>query len=394
MNLMLRAAIALLLLSPGLVCAGDTLRPEVSKPLQAAQTLLKQQKYRDALAQVAAADAVSGKTPYESFIIERMRSSAALGAGQLDIAAKSSTSVIATGRLSKDEMKQVSQSMAIAYYRDKQYAKVPAWVQNYDQYGGADPAVDQLLAQSDFLSGNYADATKELRQHLDAQNKAGQRPSEDELQLLANCALKQKDDEAYRLAMEQLVRYYPKKDYWVDLISRVQAAGSSDQLNLDIYRLKRATGTLSGAADYVEMAEMSLQAGCPTEALQVLAEGYQAKILGNGPGAARQQRLKELAQRQAIGAKPSVGQLADADAKVNTGYEQVAAGKIDAGIAMMKMAITQGGLKSPDVATLRLGEASLIAGRTTDASRAFQAVRSGSAKSLASLWEIQANRKP
>lgn len=392
MTPVLRAAVALLLLSPGLVWGGDSLRPEVSKPLQAAQTLLKQQKYQDALAQVAAADAVSGKTPYESFIVERMRSSAALGAGQVDVAAKSSTAVIATGRLSKDEMKQVSQSMVIAYYRDKQYAKVPPWVHSYEQYGGADPAVDQLLAQSDFLAGNYADAAKELRQRLDAQGKAGEKPTEDELQLLANCALKQKDDEGYRVALEQLVRYYPKKDYWIDLISRLQAAGSSDLLNLDIYRLKRATGTLSGAGDYVEMTEMSLQSGCPAEALQVLAEGYQAKVLGNGPEAARQQRLKDLAQRQAAGEKPGVGQPVDADAKINAGYDLVVGGKADAGIAMMKAAIAQGGLKNPDVATLRLGEAALMAGRAADASRAFQAVRGG-AKGLARLWDIQASRK-
>ena len=52
---------------------GEALRPEVSKPLQAAQELVKAQKYKEALAKTQEAAAVANKTPYEVYIIERMR---------------------------------------------------------------------------------------------------------------------------------------------------------------------------------------------------------------------------------------------------------------------------------------------------------------------------------
>ena len=46
------------------VHAQESLRPEVGKPLQAAQELMKAQKYKEALAKIREADAVSGKTAY------------------------------------------------------------------------------------------------------------------------------------------------------------------------------------------------------------------------------------------------------------------------------------------------------------------------------------------
>ena len=59
----------------------DAVRPEVGKPLQAAQGLVKQRKGREALAEVAKAEAVPNRTPYENFLIQQMRGSAAAAAG-------------------------------------------------------------------------------------------------------------------------------------------------------------------------------------------------------------------------------------------------------------------------------------------------------------------------
>jgi len=76
-----RLFVAALMLAAGLAQAQETLRPEIGKPLQAAQELLKEGKYKDALGKVREADAVSDRTPYENYILDRMRGSAAAGAG-------------------------------------------------------------------------------------------------------------------------------------------------------------------------------------------------------------------------------------------------------------------------------------------------------------------------
>src|ERR1035441_8666764 len=63
---------------------------------------------------------------------------------------------------------------------------------------------------------------------------------------LINAATKLGDNNAVVYAMEKLVTYYPKKEYWVDLMSRMQRKPTfSDRLSLDAYRLSLATGSMT-----------------------------------------------------------------------------------------------------------------------------------------------------
>src|SRR5439155_26319575 len=78
---------------------GEALRPEVGKPLQAAQDLLKSHDYKGAIERIQQADAIGNKTAYESYIIARMRGAAAAGAGDNDTAAAAFDAVLASGKL-------------------------------------------------------------------------------------------------------------------------------------------------------------------------------------------------------------------------------------------------------------------------------------------------------
>ena len=90
--------------------------------------------------------------------------------------------------------------------------------------------------------------------------------------------------------MEKLVTYYPKKEYWVDLLSRMQRKPNfSDRLSLDAYRLSLATGSMATPADYMEMAQLALQADLPSEGKQVVDKGFASGALGTGAEAERAQ---------------------------------------------------------------------------------------------------------
>ena len=77
-----------------LAYAADTVRAEVGKPLQEAQKLASSGKNKEALAKLREADSVSGKTAFESYQIERVRASAAAGAGDNATAIKAFEAVI------------------------------------------------------------------------------------------------------------------------------------------------------------------------------------------------------------------------------------------------------------------------------------------------------------
>ncbi|MDP5007519.1 MAG: hypothetical protein NWQ13_00590, partial [Glaciimonas sp.] len=94
----------------------ETVRPEIGTPLNAAQALIKDKKYSEALVQLRTTDAVAAKTPYEAFAIERMQAMLAAVTGDNALAIKSLETVIASGRLSPTEQSAYVQTLAQEYY--------------------------------------------------------------------------------------------------------------------------------------------------------------------------------------------------------------------------------------------------------------------------------------
>ena len=377
---------------------GETVRPEVGKPLQAAESLYKQKKHREALAKVAEADAVAGKTAYENYVIQRTRGSIAAAAGDHEAAARAFEAVIGSGRSSPAEQLKMMQAIAGLYYQAKDYSKAAQWANRYQKEGGSDPAVRTVLVQSYFLNNDCASVAKAVGD-VSAEAKNGRRPSEQELQILANCYLRQKDTGGYVAAIEKLVVHYPKKEYWTDLLARVQKKpGFSDRLALHVFRLRFATGNLTKTDDYLEMAQLALQAGVPAEAKAVVDKGYEVKALGNGKDGERHQRLrdlvtKSLAEAQKNRAKDESEALAAKDGNdlVKLGMSYVYEGKPDKGLSLIEQGIKKGGLKRPEDAKLLLGEAQLYAGHKAKGVQTLKTVQGNDgAADIARLWVLHA----
>ena len=382
--------------------AQDTVRPEIGKSLQSANELIKAGKYKEALAKVRDADAVAGKTANESYMVERMRIAAASGAGEVDTAAKSFEALSSSGKVSAADKARMAESIAGAYYRAKDYPKAMQWSQRYFKEGGTSASIRTLLIQSQYLSGDFAGAAKELVAEVQGAEKAGTPPAEDRLKLLLNAALQNKDNNTYVYAVEKLVTYYPKKEYWVDLLSRMQRKPNfSDRLALDAYRLSLATGSMTAASDYMEMAQLALQAGLPAEAKQVVDKGFAANVLGAGAEAERHKRLRDLVTKKIDEdkkARADTEKQASADkdgtALVNVGFNLVFEGQAPKGLAMMQQGIAKGGLKRPEDAKLHLAIAHLSAGDSAKAQAGLKTVggTDGTAD-LARLWALYARRK-
>ena len=379
---------------------GDAARPEVGKVIQAARELIQAKKYKEALAKVQETNAVPNLNAYEKFVIDLTRGSAAQGAGERDTAISSFESVVASGKLQQVEQLKVMGVISGLYYEAKNYAKSIQWASRYEKEGGTDPAIQQLLIQSYYLSGDNANAAKLLRDEIDSDEKAGRTPTEERLLFLASCYLKMNDNAGYTVALEKLVAHYPKKSYWADLISRMQRkAGFSERLELDVLRLQLATGNLSRPPDFMEMAQLALQAGFPIEAKRIIDQGYSTGVLGKGADAERQNRLRELANRQAAQDAAAIAQgdsestsSKEGDVLLAIGYNDVLNGKAERGLALMEKGIRQSP-KHPEEAKLHLALAYLQAGQKPRAIQLLQTVRGNDgAADLARLWLLQENR--
>jgi hypothetical protein len=382
------------------LAAAQALRPEVAKPLQQAGELLKAGKSKEALARVREADAVPNKTAHEQLTIERMRGAAAQRVGDNATVVQAFESVHASGKLSGAEQAQVAESLAFAYSQLKDNAKAQQWIAKAQQGGSNSAQLKQLQAWLQGQSGDYGAIARDAAAAVSAAEQAGQRPPEAELLRLAD-AYQRSNHPAYNATLEKLLAYYPKKEYWAAALGRLpRKPGFADRYALDVMRLKLASGTMSKTEDFMEMAQLALQAGYPAEAKKIVERGFAAGALGSGAEAERHKRLRDLALKQdaessaTIAARTAEATAAkDGNPLVQAGYVLVTMGEADKGIALIEQGIAKGGLKRPEDAKLRLGMAQLQSGKgKAKAQQTLRGVQgSDGSADIARLWILMGN---
>ncbi|TMH08878.1 MAG: tetratricopeptide repeat protein, partial [Betaproteobacteria bacterium] len=302
---------------------------------------------------------------------------------------------------SADKLRMI-ESLAGSYYRARDYSKAMQWGQRYFKEGGTSGTIRTLLIQSQYLAGDFAGAARELTTEIQQAEKAGSAPGEDRLKLLVNASLKMNDTNGYVWALERLVTYYPKREYWVDLLSRLQRKPNfSDRLALDTYRLSLATGSMNAANDYMEMTQLALQAGFPAEAKQVLDKGFATNVLGTGPEAERHKRLRDLVAKRLDEDKKNQAETLtqaqeakDGTALVNAGMNLVFNGDKAKGLQLMQQGVAKGGFKRADDVKLHLAIAQLTAGDSAKAQSTLRTVAGNDGTAdLARLWSLYAKRR-
>ena len=378
-----------------------TVRPEVGKPILAAQQLQKSHKYSEALAALHKADAVSEKTSYETYVLELTRGSIASQAGDKATAVRSFQAVLDSGMASPEQRLNIPKAIAGNFYNDKNYPEAITWTNRFFKEGGDDPNMRTLLLQSYYLSNNFAETIKIATQQVAASERAKQRPNQTVIEMWANSAVKLQDKPSYNAALLKLVAYYPQPKYWTDLIHRAASApGFADRLALDAERLEYYVGALTDTNDVMDMIQLALQEGLPGEAQSVVTTGYQKGYLGTGPDAARQNRLRTLVQTKVAedqkdlekGARDAA-KAPTGDGLVNIGFSYLLYGQTAQGLSLMEQGMAKDSLKHPSQSKLHLGIAYLKAGQKAKALQIFGSITDtdGSGE-LAHLWRVAASQ--
>jgi len=367
-----------LALAPGTVHA-QALRPEVGRPLQQASEYLKTGKAREALAKVREAEAVPNRTAAEQLTIDRMKAAAAQRAGDFQAAIQALENI--AGRSSGAELGQIAEQLASAYAQQRNNAKASEWVAKAVAAGNSGSGIKQMQSYLQSVSGDYSAISRDAAAAIAAAEQAGRKPDEGDLLRLAD-AQQRTGQPGYTNTLEKLLLGYPKKDYWNAYLARLpRKTGFSDRLLLDVLRLRLASGTLNKTEDFMEMAQLALQAGVPGEGRRIVERGFAANALGTGPEADRHRRLRDLALKQEGEQKAAIttqaGEAAaqpDGNALVQVGYAYVTLGEADRGVELIEQGIAKGNLKRPQDARLRLGLAQLQS--TRHKAKAAQTLRS------------------
>ena len=372
------------------------LRPEVAGPVNAAQDAARAGQKDVAESKLREAAAVPNLSMFEQAVIERGRAGVSLGLRDWPQAIRSLEVVVNSNQFSGADQLQMIELLAKVSYQEKDYLRAVSWLRRYAADGGSDPAVRDLLPQALYLSNEFKAAADELEARVAADEAAGRAAPEPTLRLLISTYVQLKDDAGYVRTLERMAQGYPKPEYWSELLTRItRQAGFSERLWIDVYRLRLAANLMRGADEYVELAQLALQAGYPAEALAVIDRGLSLSLLGNGKDAAAHTALRERASSAAekdsadLGrAEASAKSAREGDALVNVGYALVSTGQTAKGIALMEQGLAKGNLRRADEARLRLGQALWQAGRKDDAVKSFAAVQGGNdgSAALARVW--------
>jgi hypothetical protein len=354
-------ALALALAAAFGAAQAQGLRPEIGKPLQQASDYLKAGKAREALAKVREAEAVPGRSPAEQLTIDRMKAAAAQRAGDFATAIQALESIYP--KVGGGEQPPIAEQIASAYVQTRNNAKATEWLGKATASGYSSATTKQLQGYLLASSGDHAAIARDASAAVAAAEQAGRRPEEADLLRLQDAQGRSGNPAGQVATLEKLVTHYPKKDYWGAYLGRLpRKPGFGDRFALDVLRLKLQVGLITKTEEFMELAQLALQAGLPAEGRRIVEQGYKTGALGSGPEAARHQRLRDLATKQEAEARGGLAAQVQAAAGsangedlVKAGIASVSLGEVDAGIDLIQKGLAKGGLKRPEDARLRLG---------------------------------------
>jgi hypothetical protein len=374
----------------------NAVTPAFAVPFNVAQDALKNGNGAAALAKLKEIEALPNLTPYEQYLILRVRAPAEYTINDFTAAAADFETLVGNPLLPPEDKQVMLKTEAAILFSAEQYPKAVVAIQRYIDAGGNDPQVKELLPQAQYVSKDYAPAAKGFRAEVDGEYAAGRVPTEKLLRFMVSAYLGLKDDAGYVVGLEHLAVNYPKPDYWRELVARAREADNfSDRLNLDAFRLKTQVLGQVDDRERVYYAAIAARAGYPGEAKKVLDEAYATKPF-TGADLVDANKLRpevnkgaasDLAQQAAN--ETGARNAKDGNALVTQGLLEALNGNAAKGVQLIEDGIAKGGLRQPEDAKLHLGYAQVRAGRDADALKTFQSVNGPNGlSSLAHVWVL------
>jgi len=375
---------------------GPSVGPKLGKILKAAQDAISAKKWQEAKAKLDEAAAFPDKSPYETYAVNELAGFVAINLSDYPAAAKAFEATLNSEYLAADQRPARLKAVAQLFYQTKAYAKVTNYGATYLKDNAGDSDMNMMVGQAYYLQNDFVNAAKYLSSAIDAAEKAGKPVKEDWLQLLQSAKYEQGDTAGLTRTLEKTVSLFPKANYWDQLITLTdKEINDSGKLDLEIYRLRLATGAKLEPDEYREIAELAIQAGLPGEAQMVME-----KAMAGGTKTERDTRLINMAKNQAEADQRTLAQseaaaknAANGEPLVKTGEAYLTYGNPAKAVELIKAGIAKGP-KDVERAKLRLGVAQLEAKQVGEARKTFASIAANSPYGrLGKLWSIVASQK-
>ncbi|WP_432770626.1 MAG: tetratricopeptide repeat protein [Sphingopyxis sp.] len=282
-------------------------------------------------------------------------------------------------------------------YNAKDYPKAIKRLEAAKAAGSTEANLSALLMDSYLQGGQIDQGWAIAKAGIDAARAAGAKPSEELYVRPAQAFQKANRTNEMLDVLTMRVQDYPAPATWRNtLYIMLQQAAGDKELNLDILRLMRATGSMTERPEFLEYAALATEAGYPGEVVAVIKHGEAKGVIPKGDARfgpiLETQTPRAASDATALAAdatKPAT--LTNPKAARATADALVGNGDYAKAIPLYEAALSAGGAADP-VVQYRLGVAQALAGQT-DAAVASLAKVQGNRQRLAQLWTVQAKAK-
>ncbi len=363
----------------------------VAKPLMEAQKMLQAQDFQGALAKAREAQAIPGKTAYDSYKIEQFIAVCAINMKDYPAARAAYEAMVTSPAEDAADKTSNRYNMTLLASEGKDYAKSIQYGEELATLTTPDAKIVSTVAQAYYFTDNHAKSEEWALKGVEASRAAGQVPDQGTLSVLLSAQAKLNKQADAARTLELLATHYGSPNDWSQLIDlALGTPGIQNPDGIDLYRLRVATNAMLDPDDYSLMATIALQLGFPGEAKIVLDEGRaKGKTVSPSQYASAKSGAAQDAQSLAKFAK-------DAEARAKGDYDEKLAetyygyGRYGEAETVARRALSKGGTKDGAQAQMVLAMSLARQGKYQEASDAFKAVKSSSAARLkaAHLWTL------
>ncbi|MDH4039685.1 MAG: tetratricopeptide repeat protein [Gammaproteobacteria bacterium] len=233
-----------------------------------------------------------------------------------------------------------------------------------------------LLAQGYYQVQDYDKALQNVEKAINMYKAEDKLPKEQWYNLARFLYFEKGDINKTVDTLEELLKYYPKKDYWVQ-VSHMYGEQKKEKLQLAAMDTAYVQNMLDKGTEQVTMAYLYLNGDIPYRAGKVMEKGLKN---GSIEGTSKNYEIAASAWRQAQDLDKAIANMEQAAAKADDGELYSRLGNIyldsdqfDKAITAINKGLSRGGVKRPDTARLVLGMAYFNTKQYDKAREAFKA---------------------
>jgi len=361
------------------------------KPAAAAETALKAQDWANAEIQLAAAEAAAVNDD-EKYYARFMRMTVELHKQSFPGIMQAADALIASPKTPPAHLPEYYYKRGQATFLSGKRADAIPFLLKARELGYTETTATYMIPQAYFDAGKTNEGLDELGKAMDGVRAKGGKPDESLYNFAVSRVYKTGDRATTAVWLMRETRDYPTKANWRRVIvlyrEMLDKAGTplDRAQKIDLFRLMRFTGGMAGQGDYFDYSTAALAAGLPWEAVTVIDEGKNEKVIPAGDADFAKVYASSKTAVTNEGSLDKIANTAGTGKEIaGTGNAFLSSGNYARALEMYDKATAKGGVDADEIA-LHRGVALVQLGRKDEARTAFAAVRAAPLADIAKFW--------